>query len=125
MPLFSSEMEEEIPPSSFAMRRMMNPSHCNDSDISYSAPTGKSIDPDDNNPDDDISYVSLSSNGMKKPAVATNGNKGTKATATPKAIKAKCQCKGCPGLPPTNLHPLVKCGIKSCQKQLHASVTKR
>ena len=119
MPSFSSEMEEEIPPSSFAMCRTMDPSHRDDSDISYSAPTRKSIDPDGDDPDVDISYVSLSSNGAKKPVAATNGNKGTKATATPKATKAKYQCKGSPGLPPTNLHPLVKCGIESCQKQLH------
>ena len=68
------EMEEEIPPSSFVMRMTMDPSHRDDSDISYSTPTGKSINPDDDDPDGDISYVSSSSNGMKKPAAATNGN---------------------------------------------------
>jgi hypothetical protein len=97
----------------------MDPSHRDDSDSSYSAPKGKSVDPDDDDPDDNISYVSSSSNGAKKPAATTNGNKGTKATSTPKATKEKCQCKGCPGLPPTNLRPLVKCGIESCEKQLH------
>ena len=38
MPLLSSEMEEEIPPFSFAMHRTMDPSHHDDSDISYSTP---------------------------------------------------------------------------------------
>ena len=97
----------------------MDPSHRDDSDSSYSAPKGKSVDPDDDDPDDNISYVCSSSNGAKKPAATTNGNKGTKATSTPKATKEKCQYKGCPGLPCTHLHPLVECGIESCQKQLH------
>jgi hypothetical protein len=113
MPLSSSEMEEEIPFSSFAMRRMMDPSHHDDSDSSYSTPKGKSINPDDNNPEDDISYVSSSSNGVKKPAAATNGHKGTKAISTPKATNEKCQCKGCPGLRPTHLRSLMECSIES------------
>ncbi len=74
-------MEEGIPLSSFAMRTSMDPSHRDDSDSSYSTPKGKSIDPDDSDPDDYISYSSSSSNGAKKPEVATNGNKGTKATS--------------------------------------------
>jgi hypothetical protein len=119
MSSFLFEMEEEIPLSIFAMCRTMYPSHHDDSNSSYTAPKGKSVDPNDDVPDDDISYVSSSSNGAKKSAAATNGNKGTKATSTPKATKEKCQCKGCLGLPPTNLRPLVKCGIESCQKQLH------
>jgi len=62
MPLFLSESEDNLLLLSFAMRRMLEPSHHNDSDSSYSVPKGKSVDPDDD-PDNILSYVSSSSNG--------------------------------------------------------------
>jgi hypothetical protein len=36
----------------------------------------------------------------------------------PKETREKCQCKGCPGLPPTSLRPLMKCGVNSCDKHV-------
>ena len=52
MPSFSSEMEEETTLSGVAMHRTMDQSHRNNSDSSYCAPKGKSIDPDDDDPDE-------------------------------------------------------------------------
>ena len=119
MSLFLSESKENLPLSRFAMRRMLKPNRHSDSDSSNSVPKGKSVDPDDD-PDKIFSHVSSSLNGAKKPAaVTTKENEVDKAKSTPKATKEKCQCKGCPGLPPTHLRPLVECGIESCQKQLH------
>jgi hypothetical protein len=55
------------------------------------------------------------------PRKETNSN----TKPVPKAMKEKCQCKGCPSLPLTNLCPLMKCGVQSCQKQLHCIGCKR
>ena len=95
------------------MHGTIDPSNRDDSDSSYSAPRGKSVAPDDEDPHDSSSWCA------KKPAATMKENLTAVDVSTDKGSKEKCQCKGCPGLPPTNLRPLVKCGLDSCQKQLH------
>jgi hypothetical protein len=60
---------------------------------------------------------SSSSDGEpKKPRARTSKAKKKKTSEPP---KQKCQGKACPGLPPTELRPMVKCALRDCVKMVH------
>ena len=63
------------------------------------------------------SESSSSSDGeAKKPRARTSKTKKKKTSEPP---KQKCQGKACPGLPPTEHRPMVKCALRYCVKLVH------
>jgi hypothetical protein len=56
-----------------------------------------------------------SSNGDKKPRAQPK--KKSKSASAIK--KEKCQGKACPGLPPSEHHPMFDCALDNCTKRVH------
>jgi YHS domain-containing protein len=89
-----------------------------DSDLGYKPRStvrsrNRAYVPSSDDDDDD------SSDGGKKPA-AKPAKKSKPNNKKQKGVrKEKCQGKSCPGLPPTELRPMIKCSIESCPKLVH------
>jgi hypothetical protein len=112
---------------------MTDPSHHDDSHSSFSLDEAKSnqkichelvnnpeVD-SDNDPNNVLSCDSFSSDGTKKPVTMTSKARKAKDKSAPNTKRKKCQCKGCPSLPLTNLSPLMSNLVRS---NFTTSVTK-
>jgi hypothetical protein len=58
-----------------------------------------------------------SSDGDKKPRAQPKKKSAKKKSALAK--KVKCQGKACPGLPPSEHHPMFDCALDDCTKCIH------